>query len=209
MEGFIKFCLWTMGIGVAIAGLLHYFVFDHWTLPKDDEVFNNAVRPTMQGGDTVLLYKPGAEFHLGHLARCADPTDANKFVVGRVASLGGDQIKITSGVNINGHSVPSPRGCEAVMMKNPVDGSDVNLFCTVEEFGGSEHEAYHSADGLDVPHDTKVPQNMVFLVSDNHFLHLDSRDFGVVDPSTCQRIVFRLWSDAGWLDSAHRLTILW
>jgi hypothetical protein len=40
-------------------------------------------------------------------------------------------------------------------------------------------------------------------------MHLDSRDFGTIDPSSCQHIVFRLWGTTGFSDASHRFTIIW
>jgi signal peptidase I len=54
----------------------------------------------------------------------------------------------------------------------------------------------------------KVEAGKVFLVSDNRLMHLDSRDFGQVDVSTCSHIVYRLWGER-FTDSSRRFTILW
>jgi signal peptidase I len=48
----------------------------------------------------------------------------------------------------------------------------------------------------------------LFLVSDNRSMHEDSRDFGQVDASTCEHIVFRLWGEH-YTDSSRRFTIIW
>jgi hypothetical protein len=46
-------------------------------------------------------------------------------------------------------------------------------------------------------------------LSDNRAMHLDSRDYLGVQPSTCQRVTLRLWGAAGWFDAKKRLTVLW
>jgi len=42
-------------------------------------------------------------------------------------------------------------------------------------------------------------------VSDDRHVHLDSRDFGQVDPRTCQHIVFRFVGAAGLGDGQEAL----
>jgi signal peptidase I len=59
------------------------------------------------------------------------------------------------------------------------------------------------------PTKTTVPAGSWFLVSDDRHVHLDSRDYGEVDPSTCQHVVFRLVGAAGFGDSRKRLSIVW
>ena len=48
-----------------------------------------------------------------------------------------------------------------------------------------------------------------YLVSDDRHIHLDSRDFGQIDPTTCQHIVYRLQSAKGFGDSKRRLSVIW
>jgi signal peptidase I len=48
-----------------------------------------------------------------------------------------------------------------------------------------------------------------FLVSDDRHVHLDSRDFGPIDPRTCQHIVFRLVGPSGIGDSDRRFQPIW
>jgi hypothetical protein len=48
-----------------------------------------------------------------------------------------------------------------------------------------------------------------YLVSDDRHIHLDSRDYGQIDPATCQHIVFRVASARGFGDADKRLSIIW
>lgn len=67
---------------------------------------------------------------------------------------------------------------------------------------------------MDVPggetqQDVTVPSGRLFLMSDDRYLHLDSRDFGSLSDQSCQHLVFRLWSAEGFLDATHRFNIIW
>jgi signal peptidase I len=48
-----------------------------------------------------------------------------------------------------------------------------------------------------------------YLVSDDRHLHLDSRDFGPIDPRSCRHVLFRIVGSGGLSDSAGRFTIIW
>ena len=65
------------------------------------------------------------------------------------------------------------------------------------------------AETEEPPTKVEVEAGRWFLVSDDRHLHLDSRDFGQIDPVGCQHIVFRLVGAAGFGDTAKRLSIIW
>ena len=69
--------------------------------------------------------------------------------------------------------------------------------------------ALRSSDHPEPPTKTAVESGKWFLVSDDRHIHVDSRDFGQVDTTTCQHIVFRLQSGQGFGDSKKRLSIIW
>ena len=54
----------------------------------------------------------------------------------------------------------------------------------------------------------KVEPDKIFLVSDDRHIHKDSRDFGSVDASSCEHVVFRLWGQT-FGDASHRFNVLW
>ena len=54
-----------------------------------------------------------------------------------------------------------------------------------------------------------VQAGKVFLMSDDRYLHYDSRNFGTVPQASCQHILFRLWGANGFADSSRRFNIIW
>jgi signal peptidase I len=46
-------------------------------------------------------------------------------------------------------------------------------------------------------------------LSDDRYLHLDSRDYGTVPEESCQHVFFRLWGAAGFGDASRRFNIIW
>jgi signal peptidase I len=134
-------------------------------------------------------------------------------VVGRWIASAGDKVEFAGeGLAINGRTASSPGGCvtPSETLVNPATGTEEKLSCREVEFAGSTHEtlvaATAHAEGTKA---TTVDPGRIFLVSDNRHMHLDSRDFGSIEPSSCEHLVFRLWGSAGYFDAAHRFTILW
>ncbi len=211
MNALLKFFLWVAVIIGAVCGILYYALFDVWTLPTDDPQFAASVQPTLAAGDTILLSRHGSPA-FGNLVRCADPDAPGRFVVARLIGNTGDKVSIESeSLTINGTHNISPRACETPQMTltNPATGDEEKLGCREEELGGSTIDVLHSAEHPEAPRSLVVDADRAFLVSDNRHMHLDSRDFGTISPSTCKHVVFRLWSAAGFGDSKHRFTFIW
>jgi signal peptidase I len=93
-------------------------------------------------------------------------------------------------------------------MRHPVTGEDIKLKCGVEDTGGTEIEALSDPEHPLAVMRSKVETGKIYLVSDNRHIHLDSRDFGQVSPSTCQHITFRMWGQS-YFDSSHRFNFIW
>jgi hypothetical protein len=91
-------------------------------------------------------------------------------------------------------------------MVDPDLGAELELICRVEESGGSQYEILEFPSAPPRPAKTHLDPGKVFLASDNRSLHLDSRDFGPVPRTSCQRILLRLWSAEGYGDAEHRFT---
>jgi signal peptidase I len=64
-------------------------------------------------------------------------------------------------------------------------------------------------DHPEPPTRAAVESGRWFLVSDDRHVHVDSRDFGQVDVSTCLHIVFRIEGKDGMGDEKKRLSIIW
>ena len=204
-----KIVLYTL-IGMAIIAGIIFAFFDVWTVPSDDPQLAVSIEPTLSAGDIVLVMRNSGASE-GAVVRCTDPQAEGRYVVARVMGGTGDEIEFVAGnLHVNGKSPSAPYACEMakVTLRNPANDEDVELRCFMEEFGGGTHPSLQSK-AVDRDMKSTVEAQKVFLVSDNRTLHLDSRDFGTVTPSTCQRVAFRLWGTTGFWDTHKRLTAIW
>ena len=212
MRTWFKFIGWIVGVVGAILLVLYLGFFDVWTIPVDDPMLSASIEPTLTAGDIVVLTKR-TDVSRGNLLRCADPQAPGRFVIARAMGRFGDRIEIGSEVvSLDGHRTPSPRGCDppTMVIHDPQSNEDVTLGCSVEEYGEMNYSALRDVDHPEPP--TKaasIDPGKWFLVSDDRHVHLDSRDFGQIDPNTCKHIVFRIVGAAGLGDSKKRLTIIW
>jgi signal peptidase I len=210
MRAWLKVLVWVaVGIGAALLVLRQFFVA--WRVPADDPLLSASIEPTLSAGDLVVVVR-SASVARGSLLRCADPDAPGRFVVGRAIGRSGDLVELGSEVvSLDGHRTPSPRACDAPTMTvyDPRTGEDVDLSCSIEEYNDRSFCALRAMQQQEPPTKVTVEPGLWFLVSDNRHVHLDSRDYGQVDPNTCQPIVFRLVSAAGFGDSKHRLSIIW
>jgi signal peptidase I len=211
MSGLYRFLVWTAIILGAIGGFLYFAFFDVWTLPSDDPQFVVSVEPTLSAGDIVLVARHGNP-STGNMVRCADPDEPRRFVVGRWVAGGGDKVVVEGeSLLINGSHFSSPRGCgrDLPILTNPASGAQEKLACRQIEFAGITHEALFAQEHVEASRSVTVDPGKIMLISDNRHMHLDSRDFGTIDPSSCEHIVLRLWGRTGFGDAARRFTIIW
>jgi signal peptidase I len=203
---------WLVGVlGVALL-VLYAFFFDVWTVPSDDPLLSASIEPTLSPGDVVVVTRHGT-VDRGNLVRCADPQAAGRYVVARAMGKFGDKLEILGEVVlIDGKHTPSGHACDPPRtgVFNPQTSEEVPLVCSVEEYGEVTYSALRSEDRPEPPtRPVTVEASRWFLVSDDRHVHLDSRDFGQVDPATCQHIVYRLVGAAGFGDTKKRLSIIW
>jgi signal peptidase I len=206
----VRALLWVAAACAVIVGIGAIF-FTAWRVPTDYPQLSVSIEPTLSAGDLVLVTR-GTGASDGALVRCADPDAPGRYVVARVIGHPGDKIGFASGTMlVNGSTPSAPTACEpaTVHLQNPNTQEDEELSCLLEEFAGSTHMALRSDKLVGQDSSTEVVPGKVYLVSDDRPLHLDSRDFGQINPATCQRIVLRLWGLGGWGDSKKRLTVLW
>ncbi|MBX3205586.1 MAG: signal peptidase I [Labilithrix sp.] len=209
MKGFTRWAVWGTGIFGAIALLLHLFVFDLWVVPRgDDAQFAASILPALMPEDKVLVQR-GRVPKWGELARCASPLTSGSYVVGRVFGLPGDRVEVTdSGVSTNGTTLAARHGCPQRMVAHPVTENLVTMSCGVAETGAWSFEYLTTSQMGMGTHSAIVEAGKAYLVSDNRLMHQDSRDFGQVDASTCEHIVYRLWGER-YSDGSRRFQILW
>ncbi len=211
MNLWFKMLAWVTGVAAVLLGAMYLFFWDVWIIPGDDSQFVASILPILGPGDVVILPRRPSVGR-GNLVRCADPQTPGRFVVARAIGLSGDTVELTGEVvTIDGHRTPSPRACEPgkLTIHDPGLDEDVDVQSTVEEYGDRDFCALRSAVRPESPTRAPVENGKVYLVSDDRHVHFDSRDFGQVDPSTCQHILFRVVGPTGLGDADKRFTIIW
>ena len=209
---FLKGLLWPLAILGAIGGLLYAFLFDYWLIPADDAQASVSILPTLAPGDLVLVSRNKGEPAFGHLVRCSDPDDPTRFVVGRVVGFPGEIVTIEDEVLSIDHQRELSRGLchpSTRTVVDPKNGLEVELTCQREDFGGMTHEVLRGKHRVEEKRETTVETGKIFLLSDNVHMHQDSRDFGPIEPATCQHVVYRLWGRGGLADKSSRFTFIW
>lgn len=207
----VKVIAWIVGILAAICGVLYLTAFDVWTVP-DDPMLSVSLEPALRSGDLLVVSRRASSGDRGYLVRCADPRPENVggFIVGRILAKAGEKIDIQGDyVSVDAKRNPSPYACEPTTLKHPQTGEDVELQCSTEDTGEVKFGAYRAKTRLGVPAKATVQTGYVYLVSDNRYMHQDSRDYGQIDPNTCQHIVGRLWGKDGISDTKHRFNVIW
>src|SRR5579872_1463334 len=211
MRAWLKLVAWVTGILGVVGLLLYELVFDVWVVPSDAPLIAASIQPTLMAGDVLVVTRHTSVVR-GNLLRCDDPQAPGRYVVARAIGRSGERVNINAEiVSLDGKRTPSPRACDPprVTVHDPNTDDDVNLQCSVEDFGEVDFGAMRSIAKPEPPTETTVEAGRWYLVSDDRHVHLDSRDFGQIEPSTCQHIVFRLESAAGFGDDKKRLTIIW
>jgi signal peptidase I len=211
MRTWIKFFAWLAAIVGAVGLVMHLLFFDVWKVPLDDPLLAASIEPTLSAGDLVVVMRRTSVAR-GELLRCTDPESPGRFVVARAIGRFGEQIELHDElVSLDGKRTPSPRACDppAVTVHDPRIDDDVTLSCSQEDFGDMTFPVLRANERPEGPTKATVEATRWFLVSDDRHVHLDSRDYGQVDPETCQHVVFRILGRGGFADSRRRLTIIW
>jgi len=210
MRTWVKLLGWVFGLIAAALLVLYVFFFDVWKIPTDDPTESASILPNVEAGDIIVLTRHSSVAR-GNLLRCPDPQAAGRYIIARAMATFGDTIELKGdGVLIDGKRKPSPHPCDTPIMlvHDPQSGDDLNLHCFAEDFGERDFDVLVS-DQPEPPTKTAVESGKWFLVSDDRHIHVDSRDFGQLDISTCQHVVYRLVGAAGFGDSKHRLSVIW
>jgi signal peptidase I len=207
VKGFVRGLAWILGILGAVCVLLYLFLLDVWVVPTGDAPLAASILPTLMPQDKVLIHR-GHQPVYGELARCASPEGAG-YVIGRVFGTAGDRVEVEDRVvKTNGQALAARHACPDRIVAHPVTENLVTLACGAAETGAWSFEYLVSREMSGGNHSATVEPGKLYLVSDNRTLHQDSRDFGLVDASTCEHIVFRLWGEH-YMDSSRRFNFLW
>jgi signal peptidase I len=214
MRFLLKLAFWTTVVVGGVLGLLYAVLFDVWVVPADDPMLSASIEPNLSAGDVVVLSRAGS-IGRGNLLRCSDPQAPGRYVVARAIGHSGDKVSIEDErVLVDGRRNPSPHSCDVVSrtLRDPSTNDDVVLVCNVEDYGEVEFDALRSAatEGSGtLPTNATVEPGRWYLVSDDRHIHVDSRDYGSVDPAACKHIIFRIVGAAGFGDGKSRFSIIW
>jgi signal peptidase I len=211
MRGLLIFLSWLSACALLCLLALYAFVFDVWRVPEDDPLLAASVEPALRAGDLVAVVRRPSVTR-GVLVRCADPDAQGRFVVARAIARDGDRIEIAGDrVSLDGRPLPQPHECAVpeVSVYDPRAAAAVSLVCSTEDYGDFPYGTLRAPEPSDPTVGATVPASRWFLVSDNRHAHLDSRDYGPIDPRTCQHIVFRLAGASGLRDADRRLQPIW
>jgi signal peptidase I len=211
MRGLLIFLGWLLVCAVLGLLVLYAFVVDVWRIPEDDPLLAASIEPTLRAGDLVVLLRRSSVTR-GILVRCEDPDAPGRFVVARAIARGGDRIELRNDrVSLDGRPLKQSRDCAKAQASvyNPRTASDVSLACSLEDYGDFPFSTLRSLAPSEPPVVVTIEASRWFLVSDNRHVHLDSRDYGPIDPRTCQHIVFRLAGASGVGDAERRLGPIW
>ena len=210
---FLRTIVITAAVIGAVIGILRLTVIRWWQIPVDDPQLTTSVAPSLKAGDWVLLWR-GTDPGFTSLVLCDDPENEGEIVIGRILGESGDTVIATAeNISVNGTRGYSPANCDDanILVEAPGSGEEVELKCSIEEFGSAwYHKATlaggsYQAGGFD----EQVEPNRFFLVSDNRVFPYDSRHFGTVPKSACrERVFFRLWSKDGYGDSENRFDLI-
>jgi signal peptidase I len=208
----LKVFLWIAAILGAIWGILYLTVFDVWTVPLNDPAMTVAIEPAITAGDVVLVARRGAPDR-GYLMRCPDPRAENPggYVVARVISnKAGERVTIENEVvSVDGHRTPSAFACDPLTIKDPQTDEEIEMTCSWEETGETKFAALRAKVRALPSFAATTEPGKIFLVSDNRHMHIDSRDFGAIDPVGCQHVLFRLWGKEGIMETKRRFSFIW
>jgi signal peptidase I len=212
VSAFLRGVVWLMVVGGIVYGALRATCIRIWTFPSDDKLLSASVRPTLEAGDVLLLWRLGAP-SFGDLVRCPDPEAVGRFVVGRQLGQAHDVVELNgASVLVNGRAIQSTHACRPskVMVPHPRTGSPVELRCDFEEVNRGEFPrlSSESSEGSALVR-AEVGPERVYLVSDNRYFHDDSRDFGSLLAASCnEQVLLRLWSARGWFDAERRFSLV-
>lgn len=212
MRKYLRFLAWTALIIGIIVGVLRFFFLKTWVIPTDDKVLSASIAPTLAPGDLVLILHSKSPV-FGDLVRCVDPEEPRRFVIGRIGGEQGDKVVVEGRtVIVNDRRSASETSCaeRVVQIEEPTTGSPIDIHCDIEDLAGIAHMRGSRPveySGSRVEKD--VPPGTVWLISDNRFYPLDSRQYGALPRESCNAVVFyRLWSAKGFSDAEHRFTFI-
>ena len=210
MRKFLRFLLWVAIIAGAVVGLLCAFAIRFARIPED-LILGASVRPNLQGGDLVILWRLTAP-KFGDLVMCPEPDNPGEFVVGRLLAEAGDTVEVKGDrVIVNGQESETEMSCPGFVTVDPDTEAELDQRCEVEVTGTHRHLIGQSAGSKKVPKPVRdeLRDGEIYLVSDNRLYPYDSREYGALERDACpETVIFRLVGPKGWGDAETRLSYI-
>lgn len=181
-----KLVLWAGGIVLVFAAVMRIFFVDVAV------VGHNAMAPTMEAGDTILIWRNGVPDAMGDITICPHPAQPSQLVMGRVVGKPGMTIQPNrfGALEIAG-SVPDVDWQGTETFTDTLEDRTDDYKRGLEKLGNVEHWIYVREGAEFRMSPVTVGEGDVFLLGDNRtHVGQDSRYFGTVDPETCQGTVF-------------------
>jgi len=212
MRAFGRVAMWATISIVAVVILFRLTAIRWWKVPEDDPYLAASVAPALRAGDWVLLWRLTPP-SLGSLALCPEPKHSDRVVIGRLVGDEGQRVKVSgTSIEVAGKRLASEGSCrqDRFTVKPPKGGVEIELRCSTEIVSNWVHERGEAEAIAELPDfEVEVHAGEVALVSDNRRFPYDSRDFGLVDRSTCKETVFfRLVGQEGFSHSPTRFTYI-
>ena len=82
MRAFVRALLWIAGTLAVLIGLARAVAIRWWHIPADDVYLSSSLAPTLEGGDTIVLWRL-TQPDLGDLVLCPEPGHPERIVIGR------------------------------------------------------------------------------------------------------------------------------
>ncbi len=180
----LKFVAWFAAILFVIGVILRL------TMVEIMVVGHNGMAPTMEAGDTVLVWK-SSDITLGDIAVCTNPENPRDLVMGRVVGPPHATVESSRGqLVINGQSPDVDWQGELQFTDTLNDRTDTVQLGT-EKLGNHEHGIFKRPSRDFALTNYEVEEGRLYLLGDNRFHSSDdSRNFGTVAKDQCMGVVF-------------------
>jgi signal peptidase I len=213
MRKMFRFLFWIALVLGLLIGLARLTAIRWWRVPQDDKYLTASISPSLRGGDLILLWRLNKPA-LGDLVLCPEPKHPERVVIGRMVAQARDDVEVTGADILRNHkrrAIESNCTTRTFVEHDPETGVQVEQSCSMEDVNGSTSMRGELASDTPRPKDvqTRVPDDSVWLVSDNRQFPYDSRDFGPVARETCtEKVFFRLVGAGGFYDAETRNTYI-
>ncbi len=185
-----KLALGVVVILIAIGAFLRYQYVDVVTVADD------AMAPTIFGGDTVLVWRT-TSFDHGDVLLCRHPRRAGSWIIGRVIGKPGMSVALERGqLVINGQRVD--RDFQGEFRVEDQQARQVATFSHGVENLGEVHHLFMARTDRNLTLRPVERINGFYLLHDNRTWNGDdSRTLGPLAHTDCTGTVFMRWSSGG------------